>query len=156
MLEQILSEPNLIKLSVYAGLWFGLILFLFFVGRAIWSKTWPTVTGRVVRSKITEHKRMTGNHSTVTEYGVDFMYEYKVGGNLYSGKKVRFFDTRTTSRAFAEKIISTHPEGSSVAVSFNQNNPTRSVIYTGVSSGIWMFVIFFAVSIVSITATMIT
>lgn len=151
-LNEIIAQTNTAMVVVYAALWIGFFIFLYFCSRAFLTYSWPSVSGRVLRSNVKTRQRLAKNGGKTTLYDVELTYEYVVAQRTYSGSMLRFFDIMTNSRAYADMITSKHPKGSDIEVFFNKTDPESSVIYPGISSGVWMFVLFFVLSIGSMTA----
>jgi len=116
------------------------------------SNSWPTVPGKVTKSKVVRKNRIGSKGQTTYQYNIDFEYEYKVAGEKFKGKRLRFFHVYGNARKFVDSMAEKYPVDQTVDVFYNTRNPKSSVIQPGVSSGIFMFIIFFAVSIGSMSA----
>ena len=85
---------------------------------------WPTVSGRVTRSEVTDRRSAW----PVIEY------EYEVAGQHYSGtSNLNFpgFGGRTNRQDAAEKVVSQFAAGDSIIVHYNPQKPNISILKTG-------------------------
>ena len=98
---------------------FLLIFFGFFSGfiRALQSRHWPQVQGRVTESKVVEHSRTDDSPSrrpTVT-YEPSVRYSYTVDGKALESRQIAI-GVLQTSEADAARIIARYRAGSKVTV----------------------------------------
>lgn len=108
------------------------------------SRGWPNVSGSILSSRISVHESTDDDGSTTTNYGVALLYRYSVGGQEYQGTRRTFTDVNTSSRARAEKILATYPQGGSVTVYYDPQKPSTSVLVPGVS---WISYLFLALGL---------
>jgi len=108
------------------------------------SKTWPTVSGRIVSSAVKERPRNKGR----TTYDAVVRYEYEVSGYKYTSNDVAFGDYGSGKGSHASKIVDKHRVGSEVTVHYSPSNPGKAVLEAGESGnafevlgfGSWFFV----------------
>jgi hypothetical protein len=103
------------------------------------SRSWPSVTGSVLSSSISEHESTDDDGSSTTNYGVSLLYSYSVGGQEFQGTRRTFTDVKTNSRSRAEKILAMYPQGGSVTVYYDPQKPSDCVLVTGVSMVSYLF-----------------
>jgi hypothetical protein len=96
------------------------------------SRTWPTTSGVITRSRITATTDSDGD----SHYTVEVAYEYVVDDVAYRGDRVSyggvFLNFRTLSAA--EQTMSEYPQGRQVVVSYDPRNPQRAVLSTDAQS----------------------
>ena len=93
---------------------------------------WPSVEGHVTSSEIikkVEQKTKTQNDRKVryteTKYVLKLTYEYEVNGTPYSGRAASFGESSSLS---AKQKQQRYPDGKSVNVKFDPENPYDSVV----------------------------
>src|ERR1700722_14588695 len=101
------------------------------------SQHYPGVTGRITHSEVKSHSTSKGG----TSYNADIEYSYEVGGQNYTGDKVRFGLTQSDSRS-ANAAVNAHPAGSAAQVFYNPANPQQSLLSPGINGSDLIFVIF--------------
>jgi hypothetical protein len=84
-------------------------------------RTWPSTNGVVVASRVAGERA----------YHPEIVYQYAVNGTTY--KDSTSFDTpsfggRSVKREVAETIVAKFPPGTTVAVHYDPNHPTRSLL----------------------------
>ena len=95
------------------------------------SVRWPSVTGTVISSYVSESSDDDG-----TTYGADVQYDYVVNDQAYTGDRVSHGDVSTGDPSYAQKIVARYPEGRSVKVYYDPANPEKSVLETGFTAGL--------------------
>ena len=102
--------------------------------RAAQSKSWPTVTGRVLTSEVSVRLgKGPRNLANVS-------YTYEVDGTRYESSRIRFGQGRTRFRSQAEELVGRYPAGSDVDVHYNPADPGVAVLDTSdaaVQSAVW-------------------
>lgn len=152
LINTVIAKTNMAMVLVYVTLWVGFLWFLFSFINAFFSNRWPSVTGKVIKSKVVERDRIaSGGHKT-TLYDIDFEYCFVVEGKEYKSKRIRLFHVYGNSKKFSKFITTKYPIGADVTVFFKSSKPNKSVIQPGVSSGVFMFIVFFMVSLGSMSA----
>ena len=87
------------------------------------AERWPNVQGRVLSSRIIES---SGDDSTT--YRGYVAYSYTVDGREFKNDQVAFMSVSSSCYSCARKIVRDHPQGGSVRVFFNPENPAESVL----------------------------
>lgn len=86
------------------------------------SKTWPSVEGKITRSKAVRY-HMNG---TLTTW--ELCYEYAVRGKPYKGGREALYTlTRDEILIYVDK----YPVGSTVSVLYRPDNPSESILISG-------------------------
>jgi hypothetical protein len=106
------------------------------------SKSWPSVRGTVVSSKIEEHWRHSGGkHGRYrTVYDAKVRYSYPVNGFSYSSNRI-FFGDRRGSRQDAQKIVDRYSPNTQVLVYYNPAKPNAAVLEQRKENGIFAFLV---------------
>lgn len=119
------------------------VIVLLFVGRSILlgrrSRSWPTVVGTILGSSLQVNQSTDDNGSTTTTYGVALRFKYSVSGQEYQGARRTFTDVSTSSRRRAEQILARYPQGGSVTVYYDPDNPSSCALEPGVGGTIYVF-----------------
>jgi hypothetical protein len=97
------------------------------------SRSWPTTAGTILHSGMEIHRETDKDGSTSTTYGVTLQYAYSVSGQEFQGTRRTFANVRTGSRRRTESILLRYPQGGSVAVYYNPEDPSSSVLEPGVT-----------------------
>ncbi len=115
--------------------------FFFWLGWGNYSKlresnSWPTASGKMVRSEVIETGRMAK-----AMYTARVSYEYEVGGQRYKGEQVGFMDGSSSHRSDAEAIIQSRPVGAEVEVFYNPRNPHEACLERSIGMIPWLMMI---------------
>ena len=94
------------------------------------SESFPQVMGIVVSSEVTTTHTSRGG----TRYHVHINYRYSVEGLDYLGHRYRY-DGHPNGGAAAKAIVAAHRPGTFVAVYYNPQAPSDTVLSTGVDAG---------------------
>lgn len=99
------------------------------------SKSWPTVSGLIIRSEVREIKN--ANTGPINKYREYLEYEYIVDGRTYTCGLISIADTAvlrfnsgTRSGRVAKQIVKMYPLGQSVTVHYDPRNPEIAVLET--------------------------
>ncbi|MBD3271553.1 MAG: DUF3592 domain-containing protein [Elusimicrobia bacterium] len=115
----------------------GISLFLLgkhLIGKAKASTQWPSTTGIIVESSVTQSREYdSSRRKYYMRYKPLINYEYTVDGKKYVGDKVSFGGTGT-SRASAYNLIDKYPTRAEVTVYYDPEKPLNAVLETGVSA----------------------
>lgn len=103
------------------------------------SSGWPSTQGEVVVSMV-DKTTQTTNSNVKWIYQPILKYDYEIDGVAYSGDRIRFtsFSISHKKEHKAKREISAYPVGKSVQVFYNPQNPSDSVLETGVGSRVYM------------------
>lgn len=116
-----------------------LVLFFYQSHKQSQAKSWPVVQGEITGSTFLERRKRSnpgGIHignapaaqtSWEKEYGLHLQYSYQVNGSSYRGNDLGFDATRT-SREGIEKLLVSYPSGKAVAIHYNPENPSESML----------------------------
>lgn len=130
-------------LSSFPGTWlvFALLFNGLMVGLMVYQKVvsdaargWPTVTGRVVSSRVSRGADRSEADSTpwVT-------YAYEVGGRSYKSSILTRGDITLAGDEHAQRVVARYPKGAEVTVTYNPNNPEDAFLesFSASRSGLW-------------------
>jgi uncharacterized protein DUF3592 len=103
--------------------------------RANAARSWPRVTGWVVRSGVrsaTVRVRSSisaSRYRTALRYAPQVIYQYEVEGRRYEGERLHMGDTAMHSgEAVAERSAARYPVGSQVTVYYDPANPADATL----------------------------
>lgn len=117
----------------------GVLLTGWYIQQDRASESWPEVMGLITTSRIGSSTSPSGNNkmgSSDTDYSVQLRYTYQVDGKTYERTRLRFGSTSHDERSDALKEQRQFPEGKKVAVYYDPEKPSRSVLVRG-ASGNW-------------------
>lgn len=132
---------------------FGLIFLLVSLlqmKKAKAAASWPVTTGVVLTSSLAERRSHNSktHHTTIT-YEPKVQYEYSLMGQKFSGNRVTF-GYASYDRTTAENKIAPYPQGGTVQVHYDPDDPSKAVLEpkaAGGTSSIVVAVIFFIVGL---------
>lgn len=102
------------------------------------SRDYPLATGTVTHSEVTIHHGSKGGAT----YGVAINYRYEVGGQTFTGTRLRYNLPSYSGEAAARGIVDAHPAGAMVQVYYNPENPQDSLLFKGITGGDFVPVLF--------------
>ncbi len=94
------------------------------------SAAWPLAQGVVTASSVQE-RRIPQGRSSVQGYAAEVVYEYPVDSDVYTGGRIHFCYAPTRSVHAAESLAARYPGGANVAVAYNPDAPSMSVLEPG-------------------------
>jgi len=97
---------------------------------ALQSAQWPTARG-VVRESWIKDVRVSRGKSSVPGFEAVVRYEYQAGGRRLESRHIHYCYEASESRAAAEHIVDTFPQGATVTVAYNPARPAEAVLYPG-------------------------
>ncbi len=123
----------------------GAIFFLIGLGAAFFgyrlirkaraSADWPAAQGIIESSTVdVERERERDSDGDVhyeTKYLPRIVFQYQVDGIDYRGERISFGSTSSGNQTWAYKITNQYPEGLEVAVYYDSENPSDSVLQPG-------------------------
>jgi hypothetical protein len=129
-------------LAFFALFWTGMVLlFDGVMAHGIYkqfdAQKYFTVTGTITRSEITSSRGSKGG----TSYSADLAYRYDVGGQIFTGDRIRF-GLSSSSHARASSLVNAHPAGSAVRIFYNPANSREALLEPGVKGSDLMGFIF--------------
>lgn len=125
----------------------GIVFALFGYGLSFWfaspkmelaesSKDWPSVTGSIITSEVINSRRSKG-----TMYSPKVAYSYIVEGKHLENSALdngAAWSSSNSSTSYA--IVNKYSQGSRVPVYYNPQNPSQSVLETGIPSSLtWAY-----------------
>jgi hypothetical protein len=99
------------------------------VGIARFSRDWPTVPGRIVRSEIRANHAANG----LPGFRALIRYAYVVDDEEYEGREVSGGEFPYRSARSANRRVAAYPVGELVTVRYSPNDPEIAVLKTGMS-----------------------
>jgi uncharacterized protein DUF3592 len=102
------------------------------------SGDYPFVTGTITRSEVTVQHGSKGGIS----YGVNINYRYEVGGQTFTGTRLRYNNVSSSNESAANDIVNAHPVGATVKVYYNPGDPQESLLFNGIMGGDFILVLF--------------
>lgn len=128
---------------VGAGL--GLFLGLPTISDAKASKSWPKVDGIVIESRV-EMRRSSGGangRNNGPTYKAIVVYDYKVDDQPHSCDRIWFgSDISTSNRGQMRDTVKQYPEGKTIQVYYDPENPSEAVLQPGAFFSSYFMVIF--------------
>ncbi len=130
---------------------FGTVYKYFEISKA---SRWKSTPGRVLSSRTKARKVRTIDSLSRAEAGADLkvrnfadlVYEYRVGGKTYRGKRISVGED--LGDLFVEQRLAKYPVGASIKVYYNPRNPQQAVLERDAPEGVWRtMAIFIAVAI---------
>jgi len=106
------------------------------------SATWPSVSGKIVRSELEKRTSTEGtgnNKRKVTYHAAVIEYTYCVEDTPYNSYRVAFGGQ---DRSHSSELVSTYPKDKSVDVFYNPENPEEAVLEPGRNKNGYFFPVF--------------
>lgn len=104
--------------------------------RQIASAHFPSVTGRITHSELTQ------DFDETIDYGVDIRYQYEVNGQSFKGHRFRYNQGGSSDSTWAEQAIARYPVGAIVPVFYNPENPADALLSVGVNGTDLILILF--------------
>ncbi len=96
---------------------------------------WPTAGGEVLVSQVEVRKHYDRKRRTTSyTYCPIIRYAYEAGGVRRESSSVRFGQSETGGKGWAERLVAKYPAGSSLVARYDPADPTTSVLETEWSS----------------------
>lgn len=120
------ANENIVTLASGLGVFLGMMAY------AQWrmSRTatgWPATPGTVMRSEVHE-ERDNASGVRSTSYRPIVEYAYTVAGNEYRSAQVRLNVAAAGPKAWADSMTAKYPQGRTVNVRFDPENPSNAVL----------------------------
>ncbi len=117
------------------------------------SRAWPTVTGKITHSEVTEDierelEKDDDDENRVRErittmYGVKLAYDYVVAGVAHAGTRLYWSDgIKASAPGNARKIVAKYPVGQEVTVYYQPDDPATALLEPGAIKGAVMSGVF--------------
>jgi len=121
----------------------GLVAFGVPTGYFLWqvwlsyrSRSWPSTTGRVLLSE--RHWEFVPMSRTHLKPRI--LYEYRVDGRRYTGRRVTFGGWLHTNVSVTGRVLNRYRPGSPVSVRYDPRKPSRCTLERRLSRIVWLFV----------------
>ncbi|HAP46088.1 MAG TPA: DUF3592 domain-containing protein [Afipia sp.] len=137
-----LASPEMSGMTVALGA-FGAAIALFalmFQRQASLAKKWPVVQGRIKTSGLEEFRAAPeeGHSHGTTKFQSKVLYSYRYNGIDYTSSQASYDgQVSSTSRWMMERVAKKYPNGKSVEVHVNPENPSQAVLETR-TPGVWI------------------
>jgi hypothetical protein len=90
--------------------------------------TWPSIAGTVTSAEIVTHRHHNSkSHTTTYTYEPKVEYSYTVLGTPYTGKRLAY-GPNSYAKNKADELLARYPQGQSVSVFYNTEDPAESVL----------------------------
>jgi hypothetical protein len=106
------------------------------------SRTWPSTGGTILQSAIDTVQSVDDDGTSSTSYGLRLQYEFSVGGQAYQGNRRTFAEMRTSSYRSMQKLLERFPQGGSVTVFYDPDDPSSCVLEPGVGNYLYIVLVF--------------
>ncbi|HVU27426.1 MAG TPA: DUF3592 domain-containing protein [Verrucomicrobiae bacterium] len=133
------NRGSLILAAILISLFFGIVP----VGTGVWAmiknvqaEHWPITDGKIQTAQIVAHY---GRHASV-RYSPNVTYSYQVGDINLVGNKIAYVTYGGMSfsmRENAQIVLDRYPVGQKVSVHYSPDNPSDTVLETGIHSSVW-------------------
>jgi hypothetical protein len=100
--------------------------------RASQSKTWSTTQGEIQSSSMESRSTRRGNN-----YRAKTVYNYTVNEKTLRGYRIIFGYYGSSNRSYAQDVVNRYPQGKSVTVYYNPQDPNVCVLEAGVKGQVW-------------------
>jgi len=122
---------------VFMAIGGGLLFYARNVARkAQQSLSWPATEGVISHAAVLFRTRDSAQANNAADYRADIAYRFKVKGRDYTSSQITLMDYSSSSSANAEGIVTRYPDGSTVKVFYNPQDPSESVLEPGPTRGI--------------------
>ena len=106
------------------------------------SQAWPSTMGRIVAAEVKRSVSTDDDDRTRYSYYPSVQYEYSVGSQTYTGKRIAFGGvTGYSSESRAAADLAHFPQGSQVAVYYNPEKPGEAVLERKAGGFAWGMVV---------------
>ena len=118
----------LVGLAIVSLIWF---LHLRTARKAEAAAAWPSVTGTVQSSAVSDKVETDSEGDSETAWYPEVAYAWTVNGQNYTGRRIQFGETpRFTREAAARAVCDRYRAGASVPVRYDPANPAEAVLET--------------------------
>lgn len=150
------KNVGILTLAMFAAGIFLLAWGGYEIKRAYESRNWPDTLGTIISSHISKQTTRDSKSRTRTSYTPRIQYQYQVGGQHYTCKRIEFGGESGGRRSKAKKVVDQYPSGKKVKVYYNPQDPKVAVLKAGFSWGaIFAFlagIVFFGAGVVCFKA----
>lgn len=143
-LNEIISKTPSIMLITYVSVVMGgLYFFLISIPKAIRTKSFSTIEGKITRSEV-GNQALNIAHSPgdrVKTYTLDIEFKYVVEGKAYTSKKRKWHEAQTSFARYHDARARRYPQGKKVIVYYDPKRPQISVLEPGLGFGTFLGII---------------
>jgi hypothetical protein len=155
--------------STKGGAFVGLIVGIAFTGIGWYMRgleaevqAYVPTKGTVISSQVASEQKRSSSRSRkgrsssrmTTHYWPEVSYQYTVNGKQYSGSKVAYMRSTSSSSGWANSVVSKHPKGKQCTVYYDAKDPSKSVLLKDVGGFAgWMPSLFFYAGILVLVAS---
>ena len=108
--------------------------------KALAARQWPTAPGKVISASLKEHRSYDSQeHRTNITYEPQVTYEYRFGSETLKRDRLGF-GTTSYNRSTAVKKLEQYPQGGTVTVYINPDNPYEALLDISTGSSIFLMV----------------
>ena len=111
------------------------------------AEEWPTIPGVVLSTGLQEQHSYDSDSGSSTTYKPVVQYQYSIMGQKYNGDRVTFGSVSYDYNTAAKKIAA-YPQGASVIVHYDPNDPSKAVLEAKSASG-WIFLVLGVIFVVT-------
>jgi hypothetical protein len=104
--------------------------------KSVRSEHWPVTEGVIQSSEMKSHTNDKGS----TTYSAAVTYTYKVDKIGYIGERISIGQSSSSSSEKAQGILSRYPVGTKVSAHYSPDDPSESVLETGIHGGTWAII----------------
>lgn len=120
-----------------------LILAIASLRKARGTEFWRYTNGKITSSEIETSQRNTSDQKNEIRYTPKINYSYVVNGKEYVSNRIKIMnDYSSNSIKAVQKLISKYRCDSEVIVYFNPDKPEKSVLEKGISTNIYVLLVF--------------
>lgn len=119
---------------IFGLIWTGIVgtfdvIIIYGAVRQVQAESYVTTTGTVTRSEVVNERDSEGD----LMYRAEIAYRYTVDSRSYSSERYRYGGfTSSSDSSQARRIVGEHPAGAEVAVYYNPQDHSDSVLVTGI------------------------
>jgi hypothetical protein len=96
------------------------------------SEDWPSTTGRITETSVSEERVSSGGRTVGhTEYRPEVRYEYTVDGVAYTGDRMALESRRYRTLGAATADLFDYQQGQDVTVYYDPSHPEQSALEVG-------------------------
>jgi Protein of unknown function (DUF3592) len=138
--EQTMNNP-----VVFGAIFLVIGLILLVIGilqrnQAQEAQSWPITSGVIIGSGLLEHKHFDAeDHHTEITYEPQVQYQFSVNGQAFAGNRIAFGTVSYPYQTAANKIAS-YPQGTSVTVHYDPDDPNQSVLEPKAAGGVILLI----------------
>jgi hypothetical protein len=130
-------------LDTILGLSVGIVM-IGYGGHSAWkgssTSSWRAVPGEITDSDVEEHQDDGEGLSSGNTYAPVVRYSYTVHGKSLTGERISFGRTNYQTEGGAQEVVNKYRAGRKVRVFVSPQDPSETVLETGVPVSSWLIV----------------